>query len=237
MKMVLTLARSPNVFSPLSGCAMMTCGSFWKIAATSITGMSCSAAENEPIRLPAMKNWILSAIEQCLVRRLRAALDDGDLQAVLLVGAVGDRLVEAAVLGFGQPVGAEGDLVERHRRAGQAPSAAAPAARPIVNLLMLRHDPSPLLSSRPHGATLESARASRISSPAATRCGRPHIASQPAQVARGMPPAALRGRPRASRAATDAQDSRPAAVAQESGCWIACAKSRRPLLSGAARQS
>ena len=45
--------------------------------------------------------------------------DDGHLEAVLLVGAVGDRLVEAAMLGLGDPVGAEDDLVQRHRPAGE----------------------------------------------------------------------------------------------------------------------
>ena len=44
---------------------------------------------------------------------LRAARHDGDVEAVFLVGAVGDRLVEAAVLGLGHPVGAERDLVQR----------------------------------------------------------------------------------------------------------------------------
>ena len=38
MKSDFSLARSANSFSPASGCAMMICGSFWNIAATSITG-------------------------------------------------------------------------------------------------------------------------------------------------------------------------------------------------------
>ena len=42
-----------------------------------------------------------------------AALADGDVEPVFAVGAVGQRLVEAAVLGLRHPVGAEGDLVER----------------------------------------------------------------------------------------------------------------------------
>ena len=64
---------------------------------------------------------------------LRAALHDGDLEAVLLVGAVGDRLVEAAMLGFGEPVGAEAHLVEGQRRAGkrQCRSAGGKADRDI----------------------------------------------------------------------------------------------------------
>ena len=43
----------------------------------------------------------------------RAALPDGHVEPVFAIGAVGQRLVEAAVLGLGHPVGAEGDLVER----------------------------------------------------------------------------------------------------------------------------
>ena len=54
MNIDFSLARSPKVFRPLSGWAMMICGSFWKIAATSTTGTSCSAAENVPSRLPCM---------------------------------------------------------------------------------------------------------------------------------------------------------------------------------------
>ncbi len=47
---------------------------------------------------------------QRAVVHLRAALDDGDVEPALLVGAVGHGLVEAAMLGLGQPVGAERDL-------------------------------------------------------------------------------------------------------------------------------
>jgi hypothetical protein len=38
--------------------------------------------------------------------------NDGDVEAVFLVGAVGDRLEEAAMLGLRDPVGSERDLVE-----------------------------------------------------------------------------------------------------------------------------
>ena len=47
---------------------------------------------------------------------LRPARLDGHVQAVLLVGAVGHRLVEAAVRGLGLPVGGESDLLLRQRR-------------------------------------------------------------------------------------------------------------------------
>jgi hypothetical protein len=43
---------------------------------------------------------------------LRAAGDDLDVEAAFGVGAVGDRLVEAAMFGLGEPVGAEGDLCQ-----------------------------------------------------------------------------------------------------------------------------
>ena len=40
------------------------------------------------------------------------ARHDGDVEPVILVGAVGDRLKEAAMLGLGDPIGAERDLVQ-----------------------------------------------------------------------------------------------------------------------------
>ena len=59
----------------------------------------------------------LAADQQRAVGALRAALADGDVEAVLRVGAVGDGLVEAAMLGLRQPVGAVADLVLRERAA------------------------------------------------------------------------------------------------------------------------
>lgn len=50
------------------------------------------------------------------------ALHNGDVEAVFGIGAVGDGLIEAAMLGFGDPIGREGDLVEvfgRRRLAGR----------------------------------------------------------------------------------------------------------------------
>ena len=60
--------------------------------------------------------------QQDAVVHARAARHDGHVEPVFAVGAVGQRLVEAAVLGLGHPVGAEGDLVERlsRGRAGRA---------------------------------------------------------------------------------------------------------------------
>ena len=51
--------------------------------------------------------------QQELVVHLRTALNDGHVEAVIAVSAVGQRLVEAAVLAFGDPVGAEHDFVGR----------------------------------------------------------------------------------------------------------------------------
>ena len=47
--------------------------------------------------------------QKCAVVHLWSARDDLDIEAACRVGAVRDGLVEAAVLGLGQPVGAEGD--------------------------------------------------------------------------------------------------------------------------------
>ncbi len=43
---------------------------------------------------------------------VRPARHDGDVEPVFPVGAVGDRLKEAAMLGLGHPVGSERDLVQ-----------------------------------------------------------------------------------------------------------------------------
>jgi len=53
--------------------------------------------------------------EQKLVIQLRPTLDDLHIEAVALVCAVGERLIEAAMLGFGEPIGREGDTIERQR--------------------------------------------------------------------------------------------------------------------------
>ena len=53
------------------------------------------------------------------VVHLRAARHDGHVEAVFRIGAVGDRLIEAAMLGLGDPIGAERNLVERLRLRGR----------------------------------------------------------------------------------------------------------------------
>ena len=47
---------------------------------------------------------------------LRSALHDGHVEPAGGVGAVGDRLVVAAMLGLGEPVGAEGHRLVRPTR-------------------------------------------------------------------------------------------------------------------------
>ena len=51
---------------------------------------------------------------------LRTAHADLYVEAVFLVDALGHGLVETAMLGFGKPVGKEGNLVEGVRRTGGA---------------------------------------------------------------------------------------------------------------------
>ena len=60
----------------------------------------------------------LAGGEQKAVVGLRAAGHDRHVEPVFGVSAVDDRLIIAAVLGFGEPVGAEGHLVGRERRRG-----------------------------------------------------------------------------------------------------------------------
>jgi len=63
-------------------------------------------------RVRAHEEVELAREEQQAVVHLRTAGHDRHVEAVLLVRPVRDRLIEAAVLGLGHPVGAERDLVE-----------------------------------------------------------------------------------------------------------------------------
>ena len=56
--------------------------------------------------------------EHAAVRR-RAALQNGDVEAVFGVSSVDERLVVAAGLRVGDPIGAKGHLVEGRRRSGE----------------------------------------------------------------------------------------------------------------------
>ena len=66
-------------------------------------------------RVGAHEEVELADRQQDAVVDVRPARHDGDVEPVFLVGAVGERLVEAAMLGLRDPVGAERDLVERLR--------------------------------------------------------------------------------------------------------------------------
>ena len=58
--------------------------------------------------------------EQQPVVRLRPARQDFHLEPVFRVGAVHDGLIETAMLGLGQPVGSERDLVRGERGRGES---------------------------------------------------------------------------------------------------------------------
>jgi hypothetical protein len=90
----------------------MTCGCFWKIAATFTTGISSAAALKACRRSPPMWNWMRSASRSARLLTCGPPEMIVDVEAAFGVGAIGDRLVEAAMFGLGQPVGAEGDLCQ-----------------------------------------------------------------------------------------------------------------------------
>ena len=64
-------------------------------------------------RIGAHEEIDLADRQQDAVVHIRPAGHDGDVEAVFPVGAVGDRLIEAAMLGLRHPIGAERHLVER----------------------------------------------------------------------------------------------------------------------------
>ena len=109
--------RSSNFSTPASGCAISTCGSFWNMAATATVRNVLLDRVERLQRVGAHEEVELADRQQQPVVHVRAARHDGDVEAVRPIGAVGERLVEAAVLGLRHPVGAEGHLVERLRAA------------------------------------------------------------------------------------------------------------------------
>ena len=88
----------------------------------------------------------LAGGQQQAVVGLRAALQDRHVEAVFRVGAVDHRLIIAAVLGLGEPVGAERHLVERERRTRQR------QARPDRPRPQNAYFPSPGLEGQPAAA-------------------------------------------------------------------------------------
>ena len=120
--------RSSN-FSAAPGWASSTCGSFWKLAATAMVGMFCATASKPCSELALMKKSILPASSSM---RLFTCGPPGTMvtsRPYFAVGAVGDRLIEAAMLGLGDPVGAERDLVELLRLRGRGEQREAASER------------------------------------------------------------------------------------------------------------
>ena len=74
--------------------------------------MFCSTASKDLQRVGAHEEVELADRQQDAVVHVRPARHDGHVEAVFAVGAVGERLVEAAMLGLRHPIGAEADLVE-----------------------------------------------------------------------------------------------------------------------------
>ena len=82
------------------------------MAATATTGTLLVTASNDCSVFAVMKKSSLPAVKQDAVVGVGAARNDGDVEAVFLVGAVGDRLEEAAMFGLRDPVGSKRHLVE-----------------------------------------------------------------------------------------------------------------------------
>ena len=102
------------------------------------------------------------------VVHLRAAGLDGHVQAVLFVGAVGQRLVEAAVRGLRLPVGGEDHLVLRER--GAAANRAAASSRTTnegTSGGLLQSGCSPACH-RPSSARASASKDQKISTPVST---------------------------------------------------------------------
>ena len=111
---------------PWPGWAISTDGSFWKIAATATIGMFSRTKLSGTNEFEARLKSSTPGREQLRVVDLRPALPQRHVEAVPLVDAGGDRLVEAAVLGLGLPIGAEADRLraappaQSRRQASQA---------------------------------------------------------------------------------------------------------------------
>ena len=111
---------------PCPGWAISTDGSFWKIAATATIGMFSlhEIERNEGVGREVEVEP--AGGEQLRVVDLRSALPQRHVEPVLLVDAGGDRLVVAAMLGLGLPIGAEGDCFRGCRAARQGQTGREP---------------------------------------------------------------------------------------------------------------
>ena len=122
---------------------------------------SCSTASNDCSVLALMKKSSLPTGSRMRLFTFGPPGTMVDVEAVFLVSAVGQRLIEAAVLGLRHPIGAEADLVERlrlhrgkacgkphynrgrshHPRTLSLPPPFRQAARRPLNLFRRPHDP------------------------------------------------------------------------------------------------
>src|SRR5438270_9178997 len=67
-------------------------------------------------RVGAEKRSDLAYRQQDAIVDVGPARHDGDVEAIFAIGAVRQRLVKAAMLAFGHPIGAERDFVQRLSR-------------------------------------------------------------------------------------------------------------------------
>ena len=111
-------------FIDVPGCAISTCGSFWKVAAMAMVELSCAITSRLCSelallqRIGAYEEGDLAHGEQNAVVHVRPAGDDGYVQPLLIVNAVGECLVEAPVLGLRHTIGAKADVIEHLRLRG-----------------------------------------------------------------------------------------------------------------------
>jgi hypothetical protein len=63
-------------------------------------------------RIGAHEKIYLADRQQDAVVHVGAARQDRHVESVLLVCAVGERLIEAAVFGLGEPIGGKADLIQ-----------------------------------------------------------------------------------------------------------------------------
>ena len=99
---------------------MKICGFFWKCAATAMVGMLFCTARKSPIMSPPMIELDLAGDQQHAAVRRRPALQNGDVEPVFRVSPVDQGLIVAAGLRVGDPIGAEGHLVESEGRPGES---------------------------------------------------------------------------------------------------------------------
>ena len=102
---------SDHLSRPTPGCDITICGSFWKSAATTtIPQVLVDRVEGEQ-QVAAHVEIELAGGEHEAIVGLRPARHNGHVETVFGVCSIDQGLIIAAVLGLGEPVGAEGDLV------------------------------------------------------------------------------------------------------------------------------